>query len=920
MKKLTINRIASAALRTNKKSYVALAIGIFLSIFLVTAMCLGVHGLFMANETRRDARLGSQDAFWLDCGETDETLMSTGLYSTIGHVTIPAVHNDTSTSVGYYDDTAAAFLHRSFIEGCMPEKPGEIAIEESALARLRIDGVTVGDTITLTLTPVQGVEETRSFTLVGILVDQSAGMEGYNVYYQHYDHFPAMLIHPEEPAFATGRLVQHKLFSFAPGVTGFAALNHYIRVDAEGNVWHGDLMVFDGYDNPTYYPNDLLMPNPDVLTYSVCVALLAGALLLATCVGIAGAMESQLSRKVTEIGMLRAVGATKKQIRRIFGREALLLALIVSPAAILAGCGAAWTLAKIAPAYFLFRPAWWLLLPVAVISIVTILLAGGLPLRRASSVTPMAVMRDTGMLRRLRRIRPKMVFRPERLVAWRQLSIRPGQQAAPALLMALMMAIVSLTSIVLGDTLSSAISLPVERPSFSIDGMGVYHGGFHDQTPGQQLTLSDIAQMRTLPGVKRVEWEGGIRVIQELGEDVPAYWTPVYYPVTYENGYTAHHNLGNGHAFLLPAEERPEGVYRDEADYMALRQYLSVTGHLGSDIHLDIAVIDPAGLEKYVVSGKIDLSAINAGQEVLVVAPTVYTFLSPDGALNTFRGSDAHWVQNRLEDPGYTLLAAIKNDAYTAGQTLTLHYIHSDSVVLPANGTVEDYLTGYEQMEHETAQVKVGAVLNGGFVAGDHIVMVTTEQGLVNMGFPLTRVELVSIYTGELTPEEEAVLEKRISAIAMRGAGYTVNNLLEGKRGADRTRVFELLLLVGVSLILLTVCVAQVTGSVSRRIRAEARMIGTLRAVGADARVIFRCYSGQVIMSVAIGTVIGLAIYWGILYRIPYMQWSAGKGNWGPLTAQIFFAVLTLLASLLILRLRIRDVTRHSIVENIREL
>ena len=101
MKRLTINRIASASLRTNKKSYIALVIGIFLSIFFVSCMVLGVHGLFMANEARRDARLGSQDAFWLDCEETDEVLMASGLYDGIGHVTIPAVHNDTSTSGGY---------------------------------------------------------------------------------------------------------------------------------------------------------------------------------------------------------------------------------------------------------------------------------------------------------------------------------------------------------------------------------------------------------------------------------------------------------------------------------------------------------------------------------------------------------------------------------------------------------------------------------------------------------------------------------------------------------------------------------------------------------------------------------------------------------------------------------------------------
>lgn len=310
MKRLTINRIASASLRTNKKSYIALVIGIFLSIFFVSCMVLGVHGLFMANEARRDARLGSQDAFWLDCEETDEVLMASGLYDGIGHVTIPAVHNDTSTSVGYYDDTAAAFLHRSFIEGRMPEKPGEIAIEESALARMRLDNVGVGDTVTLTLTPVEGVDEVRTFTIVGIMENQSANMKGYSSFSELYMEFPAILIHPTEAELSTGRLVQHKLFSFAPGVMGYQALTYYTRTDAQGAQTYGNLQVFDGNDNPTNWPSNLIAPNPAVLLYTVCIGVLAGTLLLATCVGIAGAMESQLSRRVSEIGMLRrSVGA-----------------------------------------------------------------------------------------------------------------------------------------------------------------------------------------------------------------------------------------------------------------------------------------------------------------------------------------------------------------------------------------------------------------------------------------------------------------------------------------------------------------------------------------------------------------------------------------------------------------------------------
>lgn len=531
----------------------------------------------------------------------------------------------------------------------------------------------------------------------------------------------------------------------------------------------------------------------------------------------------------------------------------------------------------------------------------------------------MSVMRDTEMLRKLRRVRPQKTFRPAKLVAWRQLSIRPGRQVAPALLMALLMIVVSTTVYIVHDDVISAMADLTDRIGFSIWAPGTYYGMFYDKTPGQQLTTGDVAQLRSLPGVKRVEMSASIRITQELGEDVPAYWEPVYYETT-SGGYTIQHNLGNGHPYLLPVEEIPATVYEDAEDYTAIRQHLGIDGHLSNVIDLEIAVVDPAYLEQFVVSGDIDMTAINAGQEVLVVAPTIYAFLSPDGAVNSYRGTNDRWLQNRLSNPEYTLLASIENDAYTAGQPLTLHYVHSDSVQIPTNGYVSDYLSCYQQMAHTEVNVTVGAVLSGGFATGDYVVMVTTEQGLAAMGLPLPRVSHLNIYTHDLTLEEEAVLEKRITSIAMRGADYTVDNMMEMQRANARERLLELLLISGASLILLTVCIAQITGSVSRRIRAEVRMIGTIRAVGADERVIFRIYGGQVAMSVAIGAVFGLVVYWGLIRNLPYLGMTQGFANWFTLGAQLLFAATTLLASLAILRLRVRDVTRHSIVENIREL
>lgn len=64
-------------------------------------------------------------------------------------------------------------------------------------------------------------------------------MKGYSSFSELYMEFPAILIHPTEAELSTGRLVQHKLFSFAPGVMGYQALTYYTRTDAQGVQTYG---------------------------------------------------------------------------------------------------------------------------------------------------------------------------------------------------------------------------------------------------------------------------------------------------------------------------------------------------------------------------------------------------------------------------------------------------------------------------------------------------------------------------------------------------------------------------------------------------------------------------------------------------------------------------------------------------------
>ena len=66
MKRLSINDIAKASLRTGKRAYLSLAVGIFLSIFLVTSMFFGVQGIYLAQEKARHENNGRQEIILME--------------------------------------------------------------------------------------------------------------------------------------------------------------------------------------------------------------------------------------------------------------------------------------------------------------------------------------------------------------------------------------------------------------------------------------------------------------------------------------------------------------------------------------------------------------------------------------------------------------------------------------------------------------------------------------------------------------------------------------------------------------------------------------------------------------------------------------------------------------------------------------
>ena len=79
MKKLTYSSMAAARLRANKRQYISLVLGIFLSIFLISTLVLSVYGIYQAELQKRYDKVGFLDFVILDNDSiTDEDLQTFG--------------------------------------------------------------------------------------------------------------------------------------------------------------------------------------------------------------------------------------------------------------------------------------------------------------------------------------------------------------------------------------------------------------------------------------------------------------------------------------------------------------------------------------------------------------------------------------------------------------------------------------------------------------------------------------------------------------------------------------------------------------------------------------------------------------------------------------------------------------------------
>lgn len=336
-------------------------------------------------------------------------------YSLMGYAKLNGSKNQEKPylKVLEFDDNALNSAGITLTKGRMPKSPNEVLISDHVLENAKVKYklgekivIEVGERITESglnnlsdhfETDNEGnaaerllVKQTKTYTVVGFIKRPSRIMEGYT----DPGYTVITKLDGEKGKNYTVGLLANKpknfdkLYESITGVS-YKKMNENAKYDAVINT---TLLEYQGYA----FSNG-------VLATLVSMGIIVIIIIIVTSVfSIKNSFSISVTERFKQYGMLRSIGATKKQIKRSVLFEGLCLGLIGIPLGVLSGILAVYILIKLVNVIlgpslngmeFMFYISWIPTVLSMVLAIITITLSALLPAKRASKITPIEAIR-----------------------------------------------------------------------------------------------------------------------------------------------------------------------------------------------------------------------------------------------------------------------------------------------------------------------------------------------------------------------------------------------------------------------------------------------------------------------------------------------------------------------------------------------
>lgn len=924
MKKMSMSTLARGNLKGKRKQYLTLFFGVFFAMLFSMSTLFFVSSFRASVRAKNERSYGKAEIILTNATGEDWSKLNRffkdpayGFAHLIGACNTE-IYDESGErivlSVGWLDETAKELSNAELMEGAYPEKEGEIAIEESALLHLSLADAKIGDQIELPVRVQNGSgylpdEVTQTYTLTGILYDKARNIA--HIRHGAQSGLPALQV-AANTAVAPG------------GKENLSAYLHYKEQLFSDN--GAFFQYIGGGDNliPVFYEFNADSDGAnDLAALYVVISIFAVSLLLVSCVGIVNAFRSRLDDRKTQIGLLRAVGTTRRQIVRLYSRETLLLCLLATPIAVLGAFLLVQLLLRVIVDGLIFTPQWWVLIGSAAVSVLVVLLASLVPLRRASRVSPMQAIRNTEITRTManKKIKSQTSFNVPSLLAKRS-----RQLFKKRLVLTAVMLTVTVLVATFGFTLTGifANQEPWLEGDYELYHFAVSYGDLAWVRGNKQgWTVSEIEEMKQIPEITSASAYGSFPAFIQantLTDYDKLQQMKLYVELEEADDLNVDPDLLE-HFKPLPSLEtlKKKGSYQEEL--------LPVTVIFAKDVSL-LQSLSPAVRE-----GTVNWEAVDAGQEMLLYAPPGLEFVASTDIDK--RSAGYGHVDYSVRDTGreYYKYKGYKEETlaqagnhFHAGDELPLSLLFTDERLPDLELRDKDYQSKLPYTRRDKT-VTVGALLKEEL----HLQAPHTETGLILYtttnaisGFAdrlqYSNVQLFSDW--EINEAADTQIMQTLSRFPASLENTRIFSYWQFNQQRKESTRMALFAVLSVCLVFFTMTGSLINNSFTSRIRSGKRQIGTLRAVGASMRELVAAYRKELLWLFGVSFSIGTVLY--VAFNPIFVRFFEGHWKGFLLTPWVLLAVagcaLLALVCSLNLRVQLKKLTKDSIVDNIREL
>lgn len=391
--KSTVTNLARANMKKDKTRSILIIISIFITTLLLTAIASAGYGMIKLQKLNAAEWYGDYYGRYKkvtgeNIGEMKRRSEFTdlGILSNYGEVDSPK-----NLSLIWVDEMARDMMHmeKSLAEGSYPKEGNEIAAQPAFFRQLGLESPKIGDKVTISFrTDRKSAYAPEEFVICGLLKDAAIETNSMGAYTSE-EHFQKHVADTDRQYNVLFRLDDSEGITYDNAEDVMKELAVKCGIDEDNVSANGMYLMWE------------LDPGTETITLCAGVCLIV---ILFSVIVIYNIFQVGIVQKIQEYGKLKAIGATRKQMKQVVFREGMCLACVGVPLGLIAGLFTAMGVLS-----YITKDLWGsgmevnregvsvvcipLLLLAAALAFFTVYLALRKPMRVVAAISPVEAMR-----------------------------------------------------------------------------------------------------------------------------------------------------------------------------------------------------------------------------------------------------------------------------------------------------------------------------------------------------------------------------------------------------------------------------------------------------------------------------------------------------------------------------------------------